>query len=59
MFLQYNELVKKRGIVLNDKAKIAAVIAELDEKKNEALQKAYQQVNKVCSHWKQNIIIVY
>lgn len=43
---QYNDLVKKRGIVLNDKAKIAAAIVELDEKKNEALQKAYQQVNK-------------
>ena len=33
--------------MLNDKAKIAAVIAELDEKKNEALRTAYTQVNKV------------
>ncbi|XP_013399508.1 structural maintenance of chromosomes protein 2 [Lingula anatina] len=43
---QYNDLIKKRKMVLNDKAKIAAVIAELDEKKNEALKKAYEQVNK-------------
>ena len=40
--------MKKRKIVLNDKAKIAAVIAELDEKKNLALKKAHEQVNKVC-----------
>lgn len=39
--------MKKRKIVLSDKAKIASVIAELDEKKNEALKKAYEQVNKV------------
>ncbi|XP_067679791.1 structural maintenance of chromosomes protein 2-like [Haliotis asinina] len=43
---QYNDLMKKRKIVLNDKAKIAAVINELDEKKNEALKKAWEQVNK-------------
>ena len=41
--------MKKRSIVLNDKAKIAKVIAEMDKKKNEALQKAYEQVNKVGS----------
>jgi len=41
--------MKKRKIVLSDKAKIASVIAELDEKKNEALKKAYNQVNKVCT----------
>lgn len=39
--------MKKRKIVLNDKAKIAAVIEELDQKKNEALTKAWEQVNKV------------
>ncbi|XP_071166504.1 structural maintenance of chromosomes protein 2-like [Mytilus edulis] len=43
---QYADLMKKRKIVLNDKAKIAAVIAELDQKKNEALKKAWEQVNK-------------
>jgi chromosome segregation ATPase len=39
--------MKKRSIVLNDKSKIAKVISEMDKKKNEALQKAYEQVNKV------------
>lgn len=39
--------MKKRKIVLNDKAMISAVIAELDQKKNEALKKAWEQVNKV------------
>lgn len=43
---QYNDLMKKRKIVLQDKAKISAVIAELDQKKNEALKKAWEQVNK-------------
>ena len=47
--LQYNDLMKKRKIVLSDKAKISSVIAELDEKKNEALKKAYEQVTKVQS----------
>jgi len=47
MVLQYTDLMKKRKIVLNDKAKISAVIAELDQKKNEALKKAWEQVNKV------------
>ncbi|KAL5017230.1 hypothetical protein ScPMuIL_006819 [Solemya velum] len=43
---QYADLMKKRKIVLNDKAKIAAVISELDQIKNEALKKAWEQVNK-------------
>lgn len=43
---QYADLMKKRKIVLNDKTKIAAVIEELDQKKNEALTKAWEQVNK-------------
>ncbi|KAK7508183.1 hypothetical protein BaRGS_00000422, partial [Batillaria attramentaria] len=43
---QYQDLMKKRKIVLNDKAKIQAVIDELDKKKNEALKKAWEQVNK-------------
>ena len=46
-YVQYSDLMKKRKIVLNDKIKIAAVIAELDQKKNEALKKAWEQVNKV------------
>lgn len=40
--------MKKKKIVENDKAKIAELIAELDQKKNEALQGAYERVNKVC-----------
>ena len=39
--------MKKRQIVLADKAKIAAVIEELDEKKKEAIKKVYTQVTKV------------
>ena len=41
--------MKKKSIVENDKAKIEQVIAELDEKKNEALKKAFEKVNKVSS----------
>lgn len=51
VLFQYADLMKKRKIVLNDKAKIAAVIAELDQKKNEALKKAWEQVNKVRKLW--------
>ena len=47
---QYNDLVKKKKIVENDKSKIAAVITELDQKKNEALQSAWRQVNKVHTY---------
>nr|XP_054764171.1 structural maintenance of chromosomes protein 2-like [Lytechinus pictus] len=43
---KYNELMKKKRIVENDKQKIMDTIRELDEKKNEALKKAWQQVNK-------------
>jgi len=43
---QYNDLIKKKKIVENDKAKINAVIAELDQKKKDALRQAWDQVNK-------------
>ena len=43
---QYNDLLRKKRIVEADKAKIVAVIKELDEKKKEALRKAWEQVNK-------------
>lgn len=43
---EYNDLMKKRKIVLNDKMKIAEVIAGLDQMKKEALKKAWEQVNK-------------
>lgn len=41
---QYNDLMKKKRIVENDKAKILQTIAELDQKKNEALNVAWQKV---------------
>ncbi|XP_019642179.1 PREDICTED: structural maintenance of chromosomes protein 2-like [Branchiostoma belcheri] len=43
---KYNDLMKRKRIVENDKAKIQTVIQELDKKKNEALKKAWEQVNK-------------
>ncbi|XP_060093143.1 structural maintenance of chromosomes protein 2 [Heteronotia binoei] len=43
---RYNDLMKKKRIVENDKFKILATIAELDLKKNETLNIAWQKVNK-------------
>lgn len=43
---EYNDLMKKKKIVENDKDKIEAAIKELDVKKNEALKKTYLQVNR-------------
>uniref|UniRef100_A0ACB8ET47 Structural maintenance of chromosomes protein 2 n=1 Tax=Sphaerodactylus townsendi TaxID=933632 RepID=A0ACB8ET47_9SAUR len=43
---RYNDLMKKKRIVENDKSKILATIAELDKKKNETLNIAWQKVNK-------------
>lgn len=54
---QYADLTKKRKIVLSDKAKIAAVIAELDEKKNDALKKAHDQVNKVPAYYSSETVV--
>ena len=51
--------MKKRKIVLNDKAKISAVIAELDRKKNEALKKAWEQVNKVSHSFYLGILYLF
>uniref|UniRef100_A0A8C2EDN9 Structural maintenance of chromosomes protein n=1 Tax=Cyprinus carpio TaxID=7962 RepID=A0A8C2EDN9_CYPCA len=42
---RYNDLKKKKRIVENDKAKILETIEELDQKKNEALNVAWQKVN--------------
>lgn len=39
-------MLKKKEIVEADKAKIVAVIKELEEKKNAALQNAWERVNK-------------
>ncbi|XP_016088687.1 structural maintenance of chromosomes protein 2-like [Sinocyclocheilus grahami] len=41
---RYNDLKKKKRIVENDKAKILETIEELDQKKNEALNVAWQKV---------------
>jgi len=40
------DLLRRKKIVEADRAKIAHAIQELDEKKNEALKKAYTRVNK-------------
>lgn len=46
--LQYNDLMKKKRIVENDKAKILQTIKELDQKKNQALNLAWQKVRSPC-----------
>ncbi|XP_037106989.1 structural maintenance of chromosomes protein 2 [Syngnathus acus] len=43
---RYNDLMKKKRIVENDKAKILQTIEELDQKKKVALNVAWQKVNK-------------
>uniref|UniRef100_A0A670ZH35 Structural maintenance of chromosomes protein n=1 Tax=Pseudonaja textilis TaxID=8673 RepID=A0A670ZH35_PSETE len=43
---RYNDLMKKKRIVENDKSKILATIVELDQKKNEALNIAWKKVNE-------------
>ncbi|NXS93446.1 SMC2 protein, partial [Jacana jacana] len=43
---RYNDLMKKKRIVENDKSKILATIKELDRKKTQALHIAWKKVNK-------------
>jgi structural maintenance of chromosome 2 len=43
---QYNDLMRKKRIVEEDKAKIENAILKLDEKKKETLQVAWEQVTK-------------
>lgn len=43
---EYRDLQEKKAIVIRDKEKIKSVIAELDEKKKEALKTTWQKVNK-------------
>ncbi|XP_029049101.1 structural maintenance of chromosomes protein 2 isoform X1 [Osmia bicornis bicornis] len=43
---QYNQMIKRKKIVENDKRKILETIKHLDEKKKETLLKAWKQVNK-------------
>ena len=44
---QYNDLLKKKQNVKNNKSKIGELITEQDQKKNEPLQGAYGRLNKV------------
>ena len=43
---EYEELSRKKEVILNDKAKIEAVIEELDVKKSQALQSTWVKVNR-------------
>lgn len=43
---EYEELARKKEVILNDKAKIEAVIEELDVKKEQALQTTWTKVNR-------------
>ncbi|KAL6267069.1 hypothetical protein P5V15_000145 [Pogonomyrmex californicus] len=43
---QYNDTLKKKRIVENDKNKILETIKHLDEKKKQTLLKAWKQINK-------------
>ncbi|CAM9698542.1 unnamed protein product [Chrysoparadoxa australica] len=43
---EYKELVHKKKVIENDKAKIENVISELDQKKNQALQTTWVKVNR-------------
>ena len=43
---EYQDLKRKKRIIENDKAKIEKVITELDERKNEALNKTWAKVNE-------------
>merc|ERR1711871_820770 len=43
---EYEELSRKKEVILNDKAKIEAVIQELDVKKSQALQSTWIKVNR-------------
>jgi structural maintenance of chromosome 2 len=43
---EYNELIKKKEIILKDKLNIEKAIKEMDLKRKESLNEIYQQVNK-------------
>jgi structural maintenance of chromosome 2 len=43
---EYNDLIKKREIIVKDKTNIEKAIKELDEKRKDALEDIYSQVNK-------------
>jgi structural maintenance of chromosome 2 len=43
---EYNDLIKKREIIIKDKTNIEKAIIELDQKRKDALEDIYSQVNK-------------
>ena len=43
---EYNDLIKKREIILKDKHNIEKAIIELDEKRKDALEDIYGEVNR-------------
>ena len=47
IIFQYDELNKKRQIVLKDKSMLETTIQELEQIKIEVLQNAFSQINKV------------
>lgn len=56
--VQYNDLMKKKRIVENDKAKILQTIKELDQKKNEALNLAWQKV-RLAFTWSSHGFVLF
>ena len=50
---QYNQLLKRKTIVENDKAIIRNVIEELDDKKKKALRDAWDKVGCFAFHFGQ------
>ena len=43
---EYTDLMRKRSVIENDKAKIEAVIGDLDIRKNAAVQRTWEKVNR-------------
>lgn len=54
---QYNDMVKKKRIVENDKKKILETIKHLDEKKKQTLIKAWEQVKHIMINLKKCIML--
>ena len=48
---QYHDLMRKKTIVENDKAKIYKVIEELDVKKRAEIRTAWDKVNFLMDWW--------
>ncbi len=48
---KYDELTKKRSIVLNDRNTLESTIEELEQIKIDVLQKAFQLINKASSKY--------